>query len=128
CPPAHGLPPLPAPDLPRVRRALGPAIRVGRRLLPPAEGPRTRPPRGGAVAGLQVDPRHLPLLEGADALRRGDLPGVAAAKGPPLVGLPARAEPGRGLMRDRRREPHPLPQRAFSLPARPSQGLRTGGK
>src|SRR5262249_56859912 len=93
-PPAHGLPPLSAPDFPRVRRALSPALRVGGRLLPTAEGSRARPPRGGAVAGLQVDPRHLPLLEGADALRRGNLPGVAAAEGLPLAGLPARAEPG----------------------------------
>ena len=54
---------------------------MGKGVLCVAEGEGQEPSGGGACASLQVDQNHLSLLADADALRRGEVPGMFAEEG-----------------------------------------------
>ena len=66
-----------APDLPRVRAAIDPVLRVGPGLLCAPARPWQGPSCGHPGTGVQVDPHHLALLAGPHAVRRGALPARA---------------------------------------------------
>src|SRR5215469_3738353 len=73
------LPQVSAADLSRVCQPLHPAVGVGQGLLPaPAPGREEESSRGSSVAGLQMDPDHLSLLERRQALRRAGIPELLA--------------------------------------------------